>query len=160
MVCKMGGKWLYNCCFCRVLLSVVVQNSMQHSHSFYLAAFSSSVSLESMLCSHTVVLTRLQLERISLFILSKRSDFHMVDNLSIVVYALPIHMLTSLSVDEILLPRYMNCSTNFRGLQFNEMVPSWLKHELLLISKFWFDQGLFIFFFFFGGGNFQELDLL
>ena len=44
----------------------------------------------------------------TLFILSERSDFHMVDNLSIEVYAVPMGMLTSLSVDEILLQRYVN----------------------------------------------------
>ena len=31
-----------------------------------------------------------------------------------------MHMSASLSVDEILLLKYMNWSTNFRGLQFNE----------------------------------------
>ena len=35
----------------------------------------------------------------------------MIDNLSIAV-----RMLTSLSIDEILLPRYVNWSTNFRVL--------------------------------------------
>ena len=40
------------------------------------------------------------------FILSERSDFHMVDYLSIAVHVLPMCMLTSLSVDEILLLRF------------------------------------------------------
>ena len=49
----------------------------------------------------------------------------MVDNSSIAVHTLPACMLTSLSVDEILLPRDMNGSTNFKGLPFNEeMAPS------------------------------------
>ncbi len=63
------------------------------------------------------------------FILSERTDFHMVVNLSIADHAFPMLLLTSLSVDEILLPRYMNFSTNFRGLSFNEkMTFSSLKH--------------------------------
>ena len=38
-------------------------------------------------------------------------------------------ILTSFSVDETILPRYMNLSTNFRGLPFRvEMAPSRLKH--------------------------------
>ena len=37
----------------------------------------------------------------SRFILSERSDFYTVNNLLIAVHAFPIHMLTSLSVDEI-----------------------------------------------------------
>ena len=40
----------------------------------------------------------------------------MIDSLSVAVHALPMCMLTSLSVDEILLLRYMNRSTNFRCL--------------------------------------------
>ena len=49
------------------------------------------------------------------FVLSERSDCHMVDNLSMAVHAIPMGMLTSLSVDEILLPSYVKWSTNFRG---------------------------------------------
>ena len=50
------------------------------------------------------------------FILSERSDFHMIDNLGIAVHSFAMHMLTSLSVDEILLPRYVNTPINFWGL--------------------------------------------
>ena len=42
------------------------------------------------------------------FILSEILDFYMVDNLSAVVHALPMRILQSLSVDDILLPRYTN----------------------------------------------------
>ena len=34
-------------------------------------------------------------------------DFHMIVNQSIAVHALPMHMLSSLSADGILLPKYM-----------------------------------------------------
>ena len=44
----------------------------------------------------------------------------MVDNLSIAVYALFIHTLTLISVDEILLPRDVHWFTNFGGLPANE----------------------------------------
>ena len=44
----------------------------------------------------------------------------MLINLSIVVHPLPIHMLTSFYMNEILLPRYVNWSTIFRSLQFNK----------------------------------------
>ena len=50
------------------------------------------------------------------FILSDRLDFHMIDSLSITLPTLANYMLTSLSGDEILLPRYVIWSTNFRGL--------------------------------------------
>ena len=63
------------------------------------------------------------------FNLSVRSDFHMIDDLFVADHAFPIHVLTSLSVDEILLPRYVNCSTGFRGLPLSmEMSPFFLKH--------------------------------
>ena len=48
----------------------------------------------------------------SCFILSEGSDFNIVDKLSIAVYTLTRLMLISLSGDEIMLPRYMNSSTN------------------------------------------------
>ena len=51
----------------------------------------------------------------SSFDLSERFDFHMVVNPSIAVYA---HV-SSLSVDETLLPRYMNWPISFRSLAFN-----------------------------------------
>ena len=81
-------------------------------------AFSPSISLESKWCNHTVVLTLLELRRIPV-LFCQRPEFHMVDNLSIAVHALPISMLKSLSIDVILLPRYMNWSTNFKGLPFD-----------------------------------------
>ena len=53
----------------------------------------------------------------------------MIDNLSIAVHAFAKYRLTSLSVDEILLLRYMNFSTNFRDLPLKgEMAPSHSKH--------------------------------
>ena len=43
----------------------------------------------------------------------------MVYNFSLAVHALPIRMLTLLSIDELLLPRYANCFTNFKELPLN-----------------------------------------
>ena len=63
------------------------------------------------------------------FILSEIRFFHMMDNLSIAVHAFTVHMLTSFTVDEILLPKQLNWSTNFRGLPLKlVMVPSCLNH--------------------------------
>ena len=63
-------------------------------------------------------------------------NFNMVVNLSITVHNLSMCMLISLLVDEILLPRYINRSTNFSGLSFNEMTPCWLKYILYIIKLF------------------------
>ena len=49
-------------------------------------------------------------------ILSYRSDFHQINSLSISFYTLLTRMLISLSIDEMLLPRYVYWSANFRGL--------------------------------------------
>ena len=49
-------------------------------------------------------------------ILSDRSDFYMIDNLSIALRAFASRLLMSFSVDETLLPRFLNLSTNFREL--------------------------------------------
>ena len=109
----------------QLLFPGFIQNSM---YSSYLA-FSPSVFLESKWYNHTVALTWLHFRRIPIL-----SDFHMVDNLLIMVHVLPMRMLTSLSVDEILLPRYMNRFTNFRDLPFNEMISSLLKHMNSILS--------------------------
>ena len=101
--------------------------SKQHASlcSSYLA-FSLCLLLKSNWCNHTVVLTLVCLWR-NPILFYQLSDFHMVVNLSIAVHALLIHLVTSFSVDEILLPRYMNRSTNFRVLSFNDKIGiSWL----------------------------------
>ena len=65
----------------------------------------------------------------SCFILLERSNFHIIDNLSVAVHAFARYMLTSLLVDEIFLLGYMNFYTNFRGLPLKvEMAFSCLKH--------------------------------
>ena len=62
----------------------------------------------------------------SRFILSDRSDFHPIDILLIAFHAFASCVLTSLSVDEILLSDNMNWSTNFRGLPIRVEMTSFL----------------------------------
>ena len=105
-------------------------------------------------------MTWLQFRRISA-LFYRKSDFHIVINLSIAIRAFFMHILTYLSVDEILLLRYMNWSTNFRSSPFSEeMAPSWLKHMncvlvcfhiqtnisccLLQVMKQWFSLSRYI----------------
>ena len=60
----------------------------------------------------------------SWFILLAVSDFQMIDNLSIAFQAFARGMLTSFSVDGMLLLRYINSSTKSRGLPLKmEMAP-------------------------------------
>ena len=61
----------------------------------------------------------------------------MTDYLLIAVHTFAEHMLTSLSVDEILLPKYVNLSTNFRDLPLKvEMAPSYFKHMNSVLFAF------------------------
>ena len=58
------------------------------------------------------------------FILSVRSDFHMIDRLSIGVQAFVSRVSLPYSVDETLLPRQVNLSTSFREVPSSvEMSP-------------------------------------
>ena len=95
-ICEMGGKWLYSysfvgCCFQNLFIKVQVVQS-----------YNSTDMATTWKNFH--------------FILTESSDFNIVNNLSIATLALPMCMMTSCSVDEILLPGYMNWSTYFRDL--------------------------------------------
>ena len=64
----------------------------------------------------------------------------MVVNLTIALPVFLMNMSTLISVDVTLLPKYMNSSTNFQGLLFNEeMIPSWLKHIYYVLNQ-WFSN--------------------
>ena len=129
----MSGKWpstsvLYS--------SVSIICSEQHTPSlccFHLA-FSPGDSLKW--CNYTKVLTWLQFGRI-LILFYQRNQIFIWSLAYFEVHALLICMLTSSSVNEILLLRYTNWFTNFRGLPFNEeMAPSWLKYMNSVLSEF------------------------
>ena len=87
IVFVMGGRRPYSWCF------VVARSCL--------------ILLASKWCIHTAVSTRPLLGRNRL-ILSVRSDFHMTDSLSIAVHAFVSRVSMSFSVDETLLPRYVN----------------------------------------------------
>ena len=61
----------------------------------------------------------------------------MIDNLSTTVLVFPTHMLTSLTVDEILPSRYLHRSTKFRDLLLKvEMAYACLKHMDFVLFTF------------------------
>ena len=71
------------------------------------------------------------------FILSDKSNFHMIDSLSIAIHAFTRRIWTSLSVGEKLLPTYVNMSTNLRKPQFKmEVAPSRLKDMYSSLFEF------------------------
>ena len=61
----------------------------------------------------------------------------MINNYSRAVSVYHMHILILLSVDEILLPTYVNWFTNLRGLTLEmKMAPSCLKHMNSVLSVF------------------------
>ena len=61
----------------------------------------------------------------------------MIDNLSIAFHTFARHMLTCISVDKMLLPKYVNWSTNFRGLSLKvETAHFCLKHKCSVLFVF------------------------
>ena len=101
-VCEMGNKWPYSCCFVgysfQHLFKIVRSILVLFPTSFFSKRF---IKLQVVQLYNSTETDMAQKN----FPLSKRSDFHVVVNLSIAVYALPMCMLTTVSVDEILLPR-------------------------------------------------------
>ena len=130
MVCKMGGNWLYNCCFVGYSFQNLFRIACISLCSFHLA-FSPSVSLDPKWWSFNT--TDMPTARKNLFGFYRRSDFHMVVNLYIRV--LPMHILTSFSVDEIFLLSYINWSTNLRDLPFIVEMALSQTHELFYLSS-------------------------
>ena len=99
------GKWKASSHTAAVLWAVTSRiSSKQHTASLCSShpAITLIPSLRSSWCFHTIVLTWLQLERIPILFI------RVLISIWSVVHAFPIHMLKSLSVDEILLPRYVN----------------------------------------------------
>ena len=62
----------------------------------------------------------------------------MKDNLSVAIHALSMHVLTSFSVDKILLPMYMNWSTDFSGLPFASFVILLVSNRFLSLDQLMF----------------------
>ena len=61
----------------------------------------------------------------------------MIDNQYLAVHTFLVGMSTLLSVDEILLPRYMNLYNSVRGLSVHmEVASSYLKHINFALSEF------------------------
>ena len=78
---------------------------------FHLFFFFFFFSFEFRWCSHTEVLIQLLIGKNPVLFFQRDQ----ISIWSISVYAFPMHMLTSLSVDKILLPRNVNWYTHFSG---------------------------------------------
>ena len=126
----MGGRWPYSCCF----VGCCFQDLFNIACSILVQFLSSLVSVHVVHPYNRTDMTW-PLLGINRFILSDKSDFNMINNLSIAVYAFTGCILMSFSVDETLLLRYMNLSSSFREpLVSVDMSPLWLKHIFCLHS--------------------------
>ena len=98
----MGGRWPYSCCF----VGCCLQDLFNIARSILVLLPSSffSVRLVSVHVLHpySSIDTTAAWKKLR-FILLVRSDFHMIDSLSIAVHAFASHVLMSVSVDETLL---------------------------------------------------------
>ena len=118
---EMGGKWPYSCCFpgsCfQDLFNIAPCIFVQFQSCVFSMRFVSVHLLHPYSCNH--ITTRLKTFQ------------------SIAAQVFTQRILTSLSVDEKLLPSYLNLSTDFKGLPFRaEMVHSRLKHMYSILSAF------------------------
>ena len=100
-------------------------------------AFPICILSASMWCIHIVVLTPPKIEKVPFFFSSDWVGFRMIDNLSIAVHTFARLTLTWFSVNKLFPPRYVNMSTNSRGLSLRvDMAPSRLKHMNSVIYAF------------------------
>ena len=130
----MRDKWPYRCCFLGCWfqdLFNVTRSILDPSPSYYFSMRIVSIHV-CLFCSTDTTIAWKK----SHFILSDRSDLHMIDNQPNAVHAFTRWILTTLSGDETLLPRYVNLSTNSRGPPFKlEMAPSRLKHLYFFVCS-------------------------
>ena len=122
MILVMGGRWPYSssfeeCCF---------ENLLKTARRILLL-FSSSFFLMRLVHPYDSTDTTTAWKKSS-FILWEWSDLHVIDNLSLSVDAFAWFMLTSLSIDEILLPSYVNWSITFRSLPVKMEIAPCSKH--------------------------------
>ena len=80
---KMRSKWLYTY---RVLLPGFIQNHIQHPYVVPIKLFFPNILLKSKWCNHIVELTQSTVWQNAHLILSKRSDFLVINNPSITVH--------------------------------------------------------------------------
>ena len=113
----MGSRWPHSCCFVGCCFQELFNEArsilVKFSSCFFSIRFF-SVHVVHPFSSMDTTAARKKLR----FILLDRSDFYIIDNLTLAVHVFTKHLLISLSVDEALLPRYGNMSTNLREPPF------------------------------------------
>ena len=131
----MEGKWPYSCgfvgCCFQNLFNIAYSICVQFPFSFFSICF---VTVHVDPYSSTDTTTAWKKFHLNL---SDRSDFHITHCQLLAAHAFTKCILTSFSVDETQLPRYMKVSTDFMKLPFRlEMGLSWFKHMYTVLFVF------------------------
>ena len=126
IVFVIGGRWPYSWCLvgcCRQDLFKVARSILvQLPSSFFYSRF----ARVHVVHPYSSIDTTAAWKKLR-YILSGRSDFHIIDSLLIAVHAFVNLVSMSFLVYETLLPRYVNLSTSLRGFPSRvEMSPVWL----------------------------------
>ena len=135
MVCVMGRRWPYNCCFLRCCfrkLFKTADNILVLLPSCLFFMYFLSLCVLSTCCMDIVVWASLQFGRNLVLFYKINQLIHIIHNIAFHVFVRLL--LTSLLVDEILLLWYVNWSTNFRGLLLRvEVAFLFKRHEFCFI---------------------------
>ena len=122
------------CLLCLIWMVLEIGGSWPHSFYFVWCWFQDLFNITRSIFVHSrqAVWNKLR------FILSDRLDFYIIGNLLIAVHVFAKRWLMTFSVDETLLPRYVNLSTNFGEPPYwVEMSPFWLKQMDFLSAFTW-----------------------
>ena len=139
MVCVMGGKWPNSCGFVMCCFQGLFEIARSILVYFSLSFFSMHFISADVVHPHSSMNTGTAWKK-SCFILTDRLNFHMINNLSVVVHTFRRDILSSISVDEILLPSYVNWSIKFRRLSLRLQVALFcLKHMYSFFNFIYFE---------------------
>ena len=130
MICEMRDRWLYSHCF----VGCCLQDLFKMTHGIcakFLPNFFSmcfvSIDLVHLFGSIKIATAWKKYS----FILLDRSDFHIINNLSIAFHAFG----WCISVDEMLLLKYVNWFTHFRSLPLPVEMAFYLKYILFYLNS-------------------------
>ena len=130
----MGCRWSYSCSFMRCC----IQDLFMIANDFFVVPiylFSKHFVRVHEVHPYNTMNTATAWKK-SRFILSDRLDFHRINSLSVAFNAFTWRILTSFSVDEVLLPRHGKRSNYLRGLILKVEMASCLKYMNSVLFEF------------------------
>ena len=113
IILEMRGRWSYNCFFVGCCFHNLFTIARSILVQFPFSSFSIRLVSVHVVHPYSRINTITTWKKLR-FILLDQSVFCMIDNLTIAVHVFVSSILMSFSVDETLLPRYVNLSTSFR----------------------------------------------